>query len=382
MIIGNSLMFAYGLTQRFIYLLPKRNTKVKKDVTGKIACLIVSKYGQFNRGILSKLNGYDVFVVTNNKEYKDNKVNVFVTEGAKSKGESINRWLNKYGKDYDFVAIFDEDSDIEKNWFNKMLKYFYDDKVAFVQSPSKATSGLFKRGVYSFFRSRIPDYFLACGHNIIFRTKPLIEVGGFAHSLGEDFITSIKLFSKGYKSVLCRDCISYEENPRSLKEFVLRDMKWSVMEETYIKNLGKVWKTKMPFMKKLEITFDFLRGFMAFLIMLLIPLLLVHRVNQTLFFVVYLLFGLIPFVPETILLAPALIIPTGLGFFLGLFSKPREFIATSEIKHNMKKERITLYTLYLLLIGAFTYNIIRGFNIYVSGFMLFSFILSIIMIVR
>lgn len=388
MTIGNFIvLFLYGVFQRFLWIFArfyrvgeaKHTSRAACSVKHKVACLILSKDGAFNENILDKLKGYDVFLITNNEKISRSDVKVVHTRNAKNKAGSINIWLEQYGDNYDFFAIFDCDSDIDYYWVEKMLRYFGDDNVAFVQSYIKAKSGWFRKGVETFFKSRIPEYFLSCGHNVMFRTKAVKEIGGFPETMGEDFLVSLELWEKGYKSVLARDCISYEENPESFTKFVLRDMKWSSIEKLYIKGLGRLFRLNIPLLKKLEVFFDWTRSVISTVCMLLILALPFVDIDETAFFLMYLLFGIVPFCPETIIFSPALLFSTSVGFISGLGKDLRNFIPTKELDNSMWKERTALNALWLFAIAGCIYNILVQRVVFVSAFLLVSFLISIIL---
>jgi len=256
-----------------------------------------------------------------------------------------------------------------------MLKYF-DKDVAFVQSFIKCKKGIFKKGVELNFKIKYPEFFVCYGHNVIFRTKPLLEVGGFENTIGEDFIVSVKIFEKGYKSLLARDCISYEENPKTLKEFILREIKWSSAEPLYLRLIPKIWKTRIPIVKKIEITLDFLRGFIALILAISTFFLFFIRVDEILFFIIYFVFGFIPLVPEMLIFSPSLLFSTAIGYIKGLIKKP-EFIPTNELKNKYTFYFNILILIYLILSSLLVCNIIRNFNPFISSFILFSILTTL-----
>jgi cellulose synthase/poly-beta-1,6-N-acetylglucosamine synthase-like glycosyltransferase len=321
------------------YLLRNRyRLKYRNDnKEAKIASLICSKNEKINKKLVEVL-----------KKESD----VYILTGGKNKAEAINDWVKKHGKNYDFVGIFDYDSEVEEGFYKKILKYF-DDGVAFVQSKIYGNDGFMKEEVQRFFENRIPIYFLSCGHNVVYRGDVLLK-NPLPETMGEDFLHSIELFKKGYKSVLAEDVKSYETNPKTLK-FIERDIKWSGLETLYVRKIPEVFKLKIPILKRLEIITDFLRCPIALIVILTMLFFRLDIISQ----IIAILLGAIASRPKTIksiLLLP-LLTTSAFGFIKGFFTNKKVFITTSQL--NYKKYVIAILALNIIISFVYVINFVN-----------------------
>jgi len=313
----------------------KKIKKMELQEKPKIASLICVKNDIPKKTLLDSLKRQsDVYVLNDgNTEIEcSNNINI-IKYGAKSKAEAINKWVKDYGGQYDFVGIFDWDSEVENDFYERILPYFSSDEIAFVQSKIRSLKGFLHEEVETYFDTRIPEYFLSCGHNVVYRARILREIPLPDKGAGEDFLHSITLFNKGYKSVLAEDVISYEETPE-LKQFILREIKWVSLEPKYIKNIPKLLTAKMPILKKLEISTDLVRAITAIVIFLSMIFFRVNLLIQAL----AILTGLAVCKPKTLksIQAFPLLTFTILGFLRGWIINSTEFIPTSKFKVNEK----------------------------------------------
>lgn len=128
-----------------------------------------------------------------------------------AKAGKVNAALEK--TDEDFVLIMDPDHIPFPNFLDKVLGYFRDEKVGFVQVAqtyynqyrSFTAKGAAEQ-TYTFYGPTLMGLFgygssVAIGANCTFRKKALQSIGGHGIGLAEDLITSIRLHAKGWKSV-------------------------------------------------------------------------------------------------------------------------------------------------------------------------------------
>jgi len=303
----------------------------------RIASLICSKNDKINKELVEVL-----------KKESD----VYILTGGKNKAEAINNWVKKHGKNYDFIGIFDYDSEVEQGFYKKILKYF-DKDVAFVQAKIYGKEGFMKDEVQRFFENRIPIYFLSCGHNVVYRADVLLK-NPLPETMGEDFLHSIELFKKGYKSVLAEDVKSYEKNPKTLK-FIERDIKWSGNEVLFIKKIPEVLSLKIPILKRLEIFADFLRCPIALLILISILIFKLDLISQ----IIAIVLGIVVSRPKTIksiLLFP-LLSTSAFGFIKGFFTNKKVFVPTSQL--NYRKYVIAILSLNIIVSFIYVFNFIN-----------------------
>jgi len=179
------------------------------------------------------------------------------------KAGAINNAL-KY-TDAEYIVIVDADERLPKNFIEETLKYFTDEKIAFVQANHYAynKNSFFERmlgygvdvhwKVYQDYRNKygIVNFL---GHGAIIRKKVLEEVGGFPEVVSEDIALTVELYLKGYKGVFAKDVLCGEEVPSTYEAFITRHKKWSMGSIEFLKRyLGKMLKIPKPFYEKLDI---------------------------------------------------------------------------------------------------------------------------------
>ncbi|MFZ6006770.1 MAG: glycosyltransferase [Nitrospirota bacterium] len=145
--------------------------------------------------------------------------------------------------DGDFIAVFDADHVPQPDFLERLLGYFRDESVAFVQTPQdfynidsfqhRLTKGKKLWSEQSLFYSLIQagkdrwnaTYF--CGSCAILRRKALEDIGGFATgTVTEDLHTSIRLHARGWKSVYHNESLAYGIAAPVLYPFQRQRLRW------------------------------------------------------------------------------------------------------------------------------------------------------------
>jgi cellulose synthase (UDP-forming) len=144
----------------------------------------------------------------------------------------------------EFVAIFDADHAPRHDFLSKLLGYFDDDAVAFVQAPQdyfNLDSYQHRRGRPGeplwteqslFFRviQRGKDCWNAaffCGSCAVIRRSSLDRIGGFATgTVTEDLHTSIRLHAAGFRSVYHAEPLAFGVAPESVAPFIGQRVRW------------------------------------------------------------------------------------------------------------------------------------------------------------
>jgi cellulose synthase (UDP-forming) len=139
----------------------------------------------------------------------------------------------------DFVLILDPDHIPFPNFLDRVLGYFRDEKVGFVQVAqayynqyrSFTAKGAAEQ-TYTFYGPTLMGLFgygssVAIGANCTFRKKALDSIGGHGVGLAEDLITSIRLHAKGWKSVFTPVVVSRGLVPEDFGSFCKQQLKWS-----------------------------------------------------------------------------------------------------------------------------------------------------------
>ncbi len=166
----------------------------------------------------------------------------------------IARKDNKYAKagnmnnglkcsDAEFIVTLDCDHVPSKKIIKRLLGYFKDDNLAFVQTPqtfyniSSLQFRELKRRSYwneqsMFYESIQPakNAFNAaffCGTSAMLRRSAIDSIGGFAtETATEDLHTSLKLHAKGWKSLYINEQLAYGLAPEDLAEFHKQRVRW------------------------------------------------------------------------------------------------------------------------------------------------------------
>ena len=180
-----------------------------------------------------------------------------------AKAGNLNNAL-KYSK-ADFIAIFDADHVPEENFLDRLLGYFNDPEVAYVQSPQdfyNIDSFQFQNNPkrkllwhdQTFFYQMGQagrDYWNAasfCGTSSILRRSALDKVGGFAtETVTEDMHTAIRLQKAGYKSVYHPEPLAYGIAATNYVEFLQQRLRWGHGNVQTLREEG------LPFCKGLTI---------------------------------------------------------------------------------------------------------------------------------
>jgi len=146
----------------------------------------------------------------------------------------------------EFVAIFDADHAPLPSFIDRLIGYFADEKLAFAQAPQEFynidsfqhRADHEKKYVWteqSLFYNLIQPgrdrweaaYFV--GSCALMRRAALDDVGGFATaSITEDMLTSVKLHSKGWKSVYHLEPLAYGIAAETIVPFHVQRRRWSL----------------------------------------------------------------------------------------------------------------------------------------------------------
>jgi len=148
--------------------------------------------------------------------------------------------------DAEFIAVFDADHAPLPNFIDKIIGYFKDEKVGFVQTPQEFYNiDSFQHRVerkkkyiwgeqYLFFSLIQPgkDYWNAAyfvGSCALLRRKALDEIGGFAtESITEDMLTSVRIHAKGWSSVYHNENLAYVIAAETLLPFHIQRQRWGL----------------------------------------------------------------------------------------------------------------------------------------------------------
>jgi cellulose synthase (UDP-forming) len=159
-------------------------------------------------------------------------------EPGGAKAGNINHALTRTTEPY--IVVFDADHVPKKNFLEATMGYFVDERVAFVQSPqyyknagrNQVTGGSWEQQTLFFGpllkgKNTINSAFM-CGTNMVIRRVALDEVGGMSEqSIAEDFLTSLLVHSKKWKSVYVDSVLAEGLAPEDFLSYYKQQFRWA-----------------------------------------------------------------------------------------------------------------------------------------------------------
>lgn len=165
---------------------------------------------------------------------------------AKTKHGNYNAWLDAHGDDYDYFMSVDTDHVPLPLYAQRILGYFHDPDVAFVDGPQvygNVADGFVTLGAESQqrpFHSTIQPAANASGGAMLvgtsnaFRISALKQVGGLADSITEDMATGLVVHTsrnpatgQRWRSVYTPDVLAVGEGPTGWGDYFQQQDRWS-----------------------------------------------------------------------------------------------------------------------------------------------------------
>jgi cellulose synthase (UDP-forming) len=155
-----------------------------------------------------------------------------------AKAGNINNALQQTNEP--FIVVFDADHVPKKQFLRKMVGYFIDKNVGFVQSPqyyknyeqNLVTGGAWEQqelffGAISKGKDGSNSAFM-CGTNMVIRRKALEQVGGMSEfSIAEDFLTSLLIHQKKWQSVYVDEVLAEGLAPEDFLSYYKQQFRWA-----------------------------------------------------------------------------------------------------------------------------------------------------------
>jgi cellulose synthase (UDP-forming) len=143
----------------------------------------------------------------------------------------------------DFVAILDADFVPFSNFISRTLSLFRDPAAGIVQTPQHffnpdpiqsnlAITEVFPDEQRFFFDIIMPakdawDLAFCCGTSSVIRFAALREIGGFpTDSVTEDFLLTVRLRERGYKTLYLNEKLSVGLAPEGINEYAIQRTRW------------------------------------------------------------------------------------------------------------------------------------------------------------
>jgi cellulose synthase (UDP-forming) len=160
-----------------------------------------------------------------------------------------------------FIAEFDADHIPSKNFLKKTMGYFSHPNVGFIQTPqyyknhakNEITEAAWDQQALFFGaickgKNRLNSNFL-CGTNMIIRRSAIEGVGGmYEENIAEDFLTSLFIHAKGWRSVYVPEVLAEGLAPEDFLSYYKQQFRWARG------SLEVIFKFNPLFMKGLSLT--------------------------------------------------------------------------------------------------------------------------------
>ncbi|HEY60497.1 MAG TPA: glycosyltransferase [Anaerolineae bacterium] len=226
------------------------------------------------------------------KKLAQNQECVYITRPTheNAKAGNINYALQQ--TDGEFIVVLDADMVPQPNYLERTLGYFKDKKLALVQLPQEfynwdsiqhGSKGTYWHEQSLFFRVIQPgknysDSAFWCGSPSVIRRSALLEVGGVAtETITEDIHTTVRLHSRGWKTMFVNEPLAFGIAPQTIKAFLLQRLRWAQgTMQLYRSKDSPLWVRGLTMKQRLSYLSSFLAYFEAFqkLILLLTPILI------------------------------------------------------------------------------------------------------------
>jgi len=144
--------------------------------------------------------------------------------------------------DQKYVAIFDADQKPTYDFLKEVIPFLEEDnKLALVQMPQFYSN--IEHSVVAFGAAHQQAVFyeyicegksvsgatFCCGTNVVLRTKALCSIGGFDESsVTEDFATSLRLHTRGWKTLYYNHVFVHGLGPETLAGYLTQQTRWAM----------------------------------------------------------------------------------------------------------------------------------------------------------
>ncbi|MFF2243836.1 glycosyltransferase family 2 protein [Arthrobacter sp. NPDC058130] len=158
---------------------------------------------------------------------------------TKTKAGNVNAWLDKYGADYTHFTQLDIDHIPIPDYLHRVLGYFRNKRVAWVQAPSVygnhehwtargaaeqeiVLQGPLQMGVFGFCRTPF-----IIGSHCTYDMAAIRSIGGFQPTRAEDHLDTVVLASKGYEGVFLPEVIAVGDGPETFGSYCAQQFAWA-----------------------------------------------------------------------------------------------------------------------------------------------------------
>ncbi|MBA3724436.1 MAG: glycosyltransferase [Candidatus Levybacteria bacterium] len=165
----------------------------------------------------------------------------------------------------DFIAIFDADMAPFPDFLQKVIPYFNDPKMGFVQTPqyyknhekNDITAGSWEQQELFFGpimkgKDRNNASFI-CGTNVAIRKSAILEAGGMCETnIAEDFLTSLFIHQNGWKSKYLTEVFATGLAPEDLLSYYKQQLRWARGSLEILFSENPLFKSHLTIGQKLQ----------------------------------------------------------------------------------------------------------------------------------
>jgi cellulose synthase (UDP-forming) len=158
---------------------------------------------------------------------------------AKTKAGNVNSWLDRYGDFYTHFTQLDIDHHPVPSYLERVLGFFIDPKVAWVQAPSVygnheywtargsseqevVLQGPLQMGFFGFCRTPF-----IIGSHCTYDTRAIQRIGGFQPTRAEDHLDTVCLAADGYEGVYLPEIIATGDGPETFGTYLAQQFAWA-----------------------------------------------------------------------------------------------------------------------------------------------------------
>ena len=180
-----------------------------------------------------------------------------------AKAGNINYAMTKTHEPY--IVVFDADHEPKKQFLQETVGYFVDEKVAFVQSPqfyhnadvNQVAGGSWEQQALFFGpllkgKDTVNATFM-CGTNMVLRRVALEEAGGMSEkSIAEDFLTSLLIHEKKWKSVYVDKVLAEGLAPEDFLSYYKQQFRWARGSLEILFSYNPLFRRGLTFAQKIQ----------------------------------------------------------------------------------------------------------------------------------
>lgn len=181
---------------------------------------------------------------------------------AKTKAGNVNAWLDhvqSLDSDYEVFVQLDIDHRPRPDYLDRVLGYFRDRQVAWVQAPSVCGNldnwtarGLAEQDLIfqgplqmGFYGTTGTPFII--GSHTTYRTAAVREIGGFQPTRAEDHLDTVVLAAHGYTGVFVPELIATGDGPHDLTTYLRQQFAWAYsMIQIFLQHTPRLLRRYTP----------------------------------------------------------------------------------------------------------------------------------------